>query len=201
MQPARPLREEGRERHGDPRSHRSQKVENDEDHEEASASVAGFRAAYVFDVSQTDGRELPRIGIVQGQPRAARRAVAASRCFPANRKQKSSLRLRANWPMSSCTEAIDAAPHLLESAKPKRRPIAFVVCHAIGLEIGSAACDYIQMWNGYAQLLTASVGHVRQLPRKYSPRSLTGEVMRIPKTCLSRRRWPAVPPRSYFLCE
>src|SRR5260370_13198881 len=39
---------------------------------------------------------------------------------------------------------------------------AFVVCHAIGLETGSAACDYIQLWNGDAQLLTESLGRVRQ---------------------------------------
>src|SRR5258707_6224930 len=39
---------------------------------------------------------------------------------------------------------------------------AFVVCQAIGLETGSAACDYIQVWNGNAQLLTESLGHVRQ---------------------------------------
>ena len=41
---------------------------NEEEREEASASVAGFRAAYVFDVSQTDGKEFPQIGIVQGDP-------------------------------------------------------------------------------------------------------------------------------------
>ena len=34
------------------------KAENDDEREEASSSVAGFRAAYVFDVSQTDGKEL-----------------------------------------------------------------------------------------------------------------------------------------------
>jgi hypothetical protein len=39
---------------------------------------------------------------------------------------------------------------------------AFVVCHAIGLETGSAAPDYIQVWNGDAQILTESLGYVRQ---------------------------------------
>src|SRR5258706_4136621 len=48
------------------------KLENEEESDEASTSVAGFRAAYVFDVSQTDGRELPHIGIVQGDPREFR---------------------------------------------------------------------------------------------------------------------------------
>src|ERR1700740_364483 len=44
------------------------KSENEEDHKESSTSVSGFRAAYVFDVSQTDGKELPHIGTVQGDP-------------------------------------------------------------------------------------------------------------------------------------
>jgi hypothetical protein len=39
---------------------------------------------------------------------------------------------------------------------------AFVVCHAIGLATSSAACDYIQLWNGDAQILTESLGYVRQ---------------------------------------
>jgi antirestriction protein ArdC len=39
---------------------------------------------------------------------------------------------------------------------------AFVVCQAIGLETGSAACDYIQLWNGDAQTLTESLSYIRQ---------------------------------------
>jgi DNA transposition AAA+ family ATPase len=38
---------------------------------------------------------------------------------------------------------------------------AFVVCHAVGLETGSAASDYIQLWNGDAQLLTETLTHIR----------------------------------------
>jgi len=37
-----------------------------------------------------------------------------------------------------------------------------VVSHAIGLETGSAAPDYIQLWNGDAQLLTESLGYIRE---------------------------------------
>jgi hypothetical protein len=55
---------------GTPSRHSRTRVtpENDDERGEASTSVAGFRAAYVFDVSQTDGRELPHIGIVHGDP-------------------------------------------------------------------------------------------------------------------------------------
>ncbi len=34
-----------------------------------SSTAVGFRAAYVFDISQTDGQELPTIGSVNGDPR------------------------------------------------------------------------------------------------------------------------------------
>jgi len=39
---------------------------------------------------------------------------------------------------------------------------AFVVCQAIGLATGSAAADYIQLCNGDVQVLTESLGYIRQ---------------------------------------
>src|SRR5260370_14228728 len=44
---------------------------------------------------------------------------------------------------------------------------AFVVSNAIGLQTGSAACDYIQLWDGDAQLLTERLRHVRQAPSRH----------------------------------
>jgi hypothetical protein len=40
--------------------------------------------------------------------------------------------------------------------------VAFVVCHAIGLETGSASQDYIQIYDGDAKLLTASLEHIQK---------------------------------------
>jgi hypothetical protein len=37
-----------------------------------------------------------------------------------------------------------------------------VVCHAIGLETGSASQDYIQLYEGDAKLLTASLEHIQK---------------------------------------
>jgi len=37
-----------------------------------SSTAVGFRAAHVFDISQTDGQELPEIGRVNGDPRECR---------------------------------------------------------------------------------------------------------------------------------
>src|SRR5271170_1153480 len=41
-----------------------------------SSTAVGFRAAYVFDISQTDGKELPEIGSITGDPREYRERLA-----------------------------------------------------------------------------------------------------------------------------
>jgi antirestriction protein ArdC len=163
------------------------KPENEEGREEASMSVAGFRAAYVFDVSQTDGKELPQIGIVQGDPRECRERLRnfaaaqgisvdySSEIAPA-RGTSSGKRITL-LPGQSPAEEFSTLAHELahellhrgdrRGSKSRRireteaEATAFVVCHVIGLETGSAACDYIQLWDGNAQVLTDSLGHVR----------------------------------------
>lgn len=40
--------------------------------------------------------------------------------------------------------------------------VAFVVCDAIGLDTGSASQDYIQLYDGDTELLTASLEHIQQ---------------------------------------
>jgi antirestriction protein ArdC len=164
------------------------KPEDEEDQKESSASVAGFRAAYVFDVSQTDGKELPQIGIVQGDPSRCGEqlrsfasaqgisidyslAIAPARGMSSGGK----ITLLPDQPPAEefSTLAHELAHELLHrgerrSATSRRireteaEATAFVVCHAIGLETGSAASDYIQLWNGDAQLLTESLAHIRQ---------------------------------------
>ena len=40
--------------------------------------------------------------------------------------------------------------------------VAYVVSHAIGLDTGSAAQDYIQLYDGDAKLLTESLEYIQQ---------------------------------------
>jgi hypothetical protein len=42
------------------------KEKENEEPAETTPAVAGFRSAYVFDITQTDDKELPAIGTVQG---------------------------------------------------------------------------------------------------------------------------------------
>lgn len=48
------------------------------------------------------------------------------------------------------------------SRETEAEAVAFVVCHAIGLETGSASQDYIQLYEGDAKLLTASLEHIQK---------------------------------------
>ena len=164
------------------------KAENERDQEERSVSIAGFRAAYVFDISQTDGKELPHIGIVQGDPGQhgeRLRSFAAAQNISIQYTQESApargmssggrVTLLPGRPPADefSTLSHELAHQLLHRsdrrATTSRRvreteaeATAFVVCHAIGLETGSAASDYIQLCTGDAQVLTESLAYIRQ---------------------------------------
>jgi len=54
---------------------RKNEIAKQEETDESSTAV-GFRAAYVFDIHQTDGQELPAIGSVNGDPREYRERLS-----------------------------------------------------------------------------------------------------------------------------
>jgi antirestriction protein ArdC len=155
---------------------------------ENSRSIAAFRAAFVFDISQTDGKELPQIGVVEGDPREhgeRLRRFASSRGISVEysadiapaRGMSSGGRVTLLTGQSAAEEfstlAHELAHELLHRGnrrastsktvrETEAEATAFVVCHAVGLETGSAASDYIQLWSGDVELLTESLGYIRQ---------------------------------------
>ena len=68
VEAARPQREEGGARHTHPCSHHQQAQKNDDRDKDMPSrpTLAGLRNAYVFDVTQTDGAELPTIREIGG---------------------------------------------------------------------------------------------------------------------------------------
>ena len=48
------------------------------------------------------------------------------------------------------------------SRETEAEAVAFVVCHAIGLETGSAAQDYIQLYEGDSKVLAESLEHIQR---------------------------------------
>jgi antirestriction protein ArdC len=164
------------------------KPESNDDEQDSPTAIAGFRAAYVFDLSQTDGKELPHIGTVQGNPQehaerlrsfaaAQRIAVEYSEHIAPARGVSSGGKITL-LPCQPPAEEFSTLAHELahellhrgdrrsstsrQIRETEAEATAFVVCCAIGLETGSAASDYIQLWNGDAQLLTESLAYIRQ---------------------------------------
>jgi hypothetical protein len=124
------------------------KPENEKNTAEDSPSISGFRAAYVFDLSQTDGKELPHIATVKvdpqehaerlrsfagtqgialesfpsrSRPHGASRAAERLLYCRASHLPKNSQRWRTNSHMNSCTAAIGEPVPPAESEKRKRR--------------------------------------------------------------------------------
>jgi antirestriction protein ArdC len=165
------------------------KAEKSSEAEPDESSVAvGFRAAYVFDISQTDGQPLPEIGSVNGDPREYRERLAkfvaengialeySDEIAPARGTSSGGkITLLPGQPPAEefATLAHEVAHEMMHRAERRgsttkrireteAEAVAFVVCSAIGLETGSAAQDYIGLYGGDAELLSESLEYVQQ---------------------------------------
>jgi hypothetical protein len=141
--------------------------------------LVGFRSAYVFDVSQTEGAELPELREISGDvgenrdkliafiERHGIELVFTERIAPALGMSYGG-RI-AILPGQSKAEEFSTLVHELAHEmlhKAERRTattkvvreteaeaIAFVIDKAVGLETGTASADYIQLYHGNAFLL------------------------------------------------
>jgi hypothetical protein len=149
--------------------------------------LVGFRAAHVFDISQTDGQPLPEFAKVTGDPAGY---VERLKKLVADRgiALRYSDRIGAAEGMSSggcitirpgLTPAAEFAVivhecahelmHQKDATHPSTRKVreteaeavAFVVCEAIGLGTGSCV-DYIHLYDGDKDTLAASLERIRK---------------------------------------
>ncbi len=151
-------------------------------------SVVAFRGAYVFDISQTDGQPLPEISSVQGDPCESlerlktlvdARAIALeySRDIAPARGTSAGGKitlLPGQTPAEEFATLVHEFAHEMLHRDERRNgtskrvreteaeAVSFVVCNAIGLETGTAAQDYIQLYDGDAKLLTESLDRIQQ---------------------------------------
>lgn len=165
------------------------KVESaDECNPEKQARIFGFRAVYVFDVSQTDGAALPTIGVAEGEP-----GEYLARLEQLVREQSITLEYSAEIAPAkgmSCGKKIillpgmapaeqfstlvhELAHEMLHRDAPRSQTtqrvreteageVAFVVSQGIGLDTNTAAQDYISLYSGDAALLVESLEHIQQ---------------------------------------
>jgi hypothetical protein len=146
----------------------------------------GFRAAYVFDVSQTDGEPLPEIGEALGDPghytKALKEYASAHGITVTSDKELcchgishgGAVEIREGLPPAEefstlVHELTHEILHFGETTKPPRRvreleaeAVAFVVSEAIGLNSLQAATDYIHLYRGDAATLWDSLERIQK---------------------------------------
>jgi hypothetical protein len=151
-------------------------------------TLLGFRNAYVFDISQTNGLDLPAMREVSGDPGESIDRLAAflrgqGIQLVYNPKIAPALGMSyggriAILPGQSKAEEFstlvhEAAHEMLHKAERRTattktvreteaEAVAFVVGKAIGLVDGSASADYISLYHGNASLLAESLEVIQQ---------------------------------------
>lgn len=158
-----------------------------DDAEEDSKHIAGFRAAYVFDVAQTDGDPLPNVATASGDPGGGctvlLRAAIIDRgivlddvdALDGALGTSSGGRIQIVKGLPPAEEFVvlvhEFAHELLHRAedRPASRStreleaesVAFVVGEAVGLDVAGASTDYIHSYRGDRDGLLASLDRIR----------------------------------------
>jgi hypothetical protein len=156
--------------------------------EEDEKHVAGFRAAHVFDVSQTDGNPLPEPSTATGDPGVRTSLLAQEiRSHGITVEEASDLggalgtsvggRIQVLVGLAPAEEFVvlvhEFAHELLHRSadRPASRDtreleaeaVAFVVGDAIGLDVSQSARDYIHLYRGDPEALASSLDRIRRV--------------------------------------
>jgi hypothetical protein len=144
--------------------------------------LVGFRNAYVFDVTQTEGAELPamhQLGGDVGENRDRLLFFIEGQGIDLAFTENIAPALGVSYggriailpgslrPRSFPTLVHELAHEMLHKAERRTttkvvketeaEAVAFVVGKAVGLKVGSASADYIQLYHGNASLLAESL--------------------------------------------
>lgn len=151
--------------------------------------VVRYRAVHVFDISQTEGEPLPEPGRVSGNPgdllTRLEQAITTSGIQLQTVESLNGAYGQSHGGMIkiihdlSPAERFSVLTHewaheLLHKVDKQDRPtkvvreteaesVAFVVSHAFGLETGTASSDYIQLYDGDKDTLTASLDRIQKI--------------------------------------
>lgn len=163
--------------------------DGDRDERETARTVRGFRAAYVFDVSQTEGAELPEFSQISGNPgEMLTRVQAYVRSLGIELESAPQLGgaqgrsqggkiviLQGLTPAEDFAVTVHELAHELLHRGERRKvttrrtreleaeAVSFVVSRSVGLETGSHSADYIQLYGGDKELLVQSLDHIQRV--------------------------------------
>lgn len=154
--------------------------------------LIGYKAAYVFDISQTEGEELSPVSTILGNPQhylAKLKEFISSLAIKVEYVEQggglygfsSGGKITIN-PLMNTNPAVEFSTlvhelahelmhrHVQEQSKTvqetEAEAVAAVVSQAIGLEAVQAATDYIQLYQGDTQTLQASLESIQNTANK-----------------------------------
>jgi hypothetical protein len=152
------------------------------------AVVKGFKVVHVFDVSQTEGDELPQFAAIDGDPGEligrlelviGQHDIALSYDFiPSGALGVSEAESIVIRPDLSPAERFAVLVHefahgLLHKGERRQdttktvreteaEAVSFVVCQAIGLDCSTRSADYIQLYRGTTETLAESLEYIQK---------------------------------------
>ena len=159
----------------------------DTESENGEKRVYGFRIVFVFDISQTEGDQLPGIGAYQGDPS---KYVDKLKAFVASKEidllwetpNGGALGVSKGGtivvdptldaPVKFATLVHEVAHEMLHRTERRKETdkslreteaeaVAFAVCEAVGISSNGHAENYIKLHQGDAEKLRASLDHIR----------------------------------------
>ncbi|MDM8005428.1 MAG: ArdC-like ssDNA-binding domain-containing protein [Phycisphaerae bacterium] len=159
-----------------------------EDEDEEEDKVFAFKTAYVFDVSQTEGKPLPEATQTRGEPGEwitrlkaflASQGIQLLHLGSMSRAEGASfggaVAVRPGLAAAEefsvlCHEAAHEWMHREDRGKDSSKTVreteaeavAFVVCQAVGLDTNTASSDYIGLYSGNKEVLAKSLGRIRR---------------------------------------
>jgi antirestriction protein ArdC len=162
-------------------------VDAADDYEAGAKSIRGFRGVHVFDISQTDGEELPEFAHVSGEPGEnlvrLKEAVQAHGitlhhepmpvgCYGASRGGEIALAEGMTSAHEFSVLVHEFAHELLHRREDRAQigrtereteaeAVAYVVLTACGMEPSTQASDYIQLYQGTPELLLQSLERIQ----------------------------------------
>jgi hypothetical protein len=174
---------------------KTERRENGQDsHTDDSSDPMGYRVVYVFDISQTEGKEFsPVTPIADAKAHALRELEGAYEHLGIVLETRTlgwgtdgvseSGRVLVHEGLSEAarfsTLAHEVAHELMHSEKDRRsgqlsrrqmeveaEAVAFVVCTAHGIDCRDQSRDYIHLYNGDAKLLLQSMNRIQQTAAK-----------------------------------
>jgi antirestriction protein ArdC len=163
------------------------KKSDDDLTEDEHTRLFGFRAAHVFDVSQTDGEPLPEFATVNGDPLdhadRLKRFVSSqsialeydAKIAPAKGQSSGGkITLMPDLPPAehfavlvheTAHELLHRGDRRVQTTRTVRETeaeaVAFVICEAVGLDTNTASADYIRLYSGDKTTLAESLHFIQ----------------------------------------